>query len=234
VAEVSRGARLFFSSALQAITGKSVSSPSITQSSLAAAWQSGQLIVLGTPPLAAGTPTPSINGVNIAGNHVYAVVGYNSSTQTFTLFNPWGVNGGIDPQTGAFCAGTVTGTATQLATVFSYAETDSGAAPLAGNLSNSSRPTAGVNPGGDSVGAGSAVRGTIGQGQSQVPMQQLSLPPTEVAPAHYSDAVFATLGGQSYESLMVLPQSVAGQGGNDAGEGDLQCTPGRRAFWEGV
>jgi hypothetical protein len=31
---------------------------------------------------------------NIVANHVYTVAGYNASTQEFTLFNPWGVQGG--------------------------------------------------------------------------------------------------------------------------------------------
>jgi hypothetical protein len=31
---------------------------------------------------------------NVVPNHVYAVIGYDSSTQKFTLFNPWGKDGG--------------------------------------------------------------------------------------------------------------------------------------------
>jgi hypothetical protein len=33
---------------------------------------------------------------NVVSNHSYVVVGYNASTQKFSLFNPWGVNGGTD------------------------------------------------------------------------------------------------------------------------------------------
>jgi Calpain family cysteine protease len=38
------------------------------------------------------------NGIadNIVANHAYTVVGYNSSTQKFTLFNPWGTDGASD------------------------------------------------------------------------------------------------------------------------------------------
>ena len=32
----------------------------------------------------------------IGGGHQYIVVGYNSSTQTVTLFNPWGINNGSE------------------------------------------------------------------------------------------------------------------------------------------
>jgi hypothetical protein len=28
--------------------------------------------------------------------HVYVLVGYDSDTKTFKLFNPWGINGGWD------------------------------------------------------------------------------------------------------------------------------------------
>jgi hypothetical protein len=31
---------------------------------------------------------------NVAANHAYTVVGYNSTTQKFKLFNPWGVDNG--------------------------------------------------------------------------------------------------------------------------------------------
>jgi len=40
----------------------------------------------------ASKSTPSDS--RIVGNHQYVVVGYNSSTKTVTLFNPWGINNG--------------------------------------------------------------------------------------------------------------------------------------------
>jgi hypothetical protein len=68
--------------ALQAITGKSASDFAINPSNIAAAWSSGNLVVLGT-----NTPTSSF----IVSAHCYAVVGYNSaSSQPFEVFNPWG------------------------------------------------------------------------------------------------------------------------------------------------
>jgi hypothetical protein len=113
--------------ALQAITGKSVSSASYNPNDLVSAWNSGQLVVLGTPPLAANATAPLVlNGPagprNIVSSHEYAVVGYNASNQAFTLFNPWGVNGQSEPLpngTSAFCPGTACGTAQQIASVFS-------------------------------------------------------------------------------------------------------------------
>jgi hypothetical protein len=68
--------------ALQAITGKSANQFSINPTNIAAAWNAGELIVLGT-----GSPSSSY----IVGGHAYAVVGYNpSSSMPFELFNPWG------------------------------------------------------------------------------------------------------------------------------------------------
>jgi hypothetical protein len=109
---------------LRAITGKSASHKGFSTSDITTAWQNGQLITLGT-----NGSTTAINGVNIAGNHEYAVVGYDSSTQQFTLFNPWGVNGGTDGNTGLFCAGIVKGTGQQLAADFGGESIDSSAAP---------------------------------------------------------------------------------------------------------
>ena len=77
--------------ALQAITGQGVRSSSpidlssafVTDpNSVIHAWVYGEFIVLGTT-----TPTSSY----IAGQHDYALVGYNpSSSEPFELFNPWG------------------------------------------------------------------------------------------------------------------------------------------------
>ena len=50
---------------------------------------------------------------NVVDNHSYVLLGYNASTKTFTLFNPWGVNGGTTG--GAFKPGTIQLTAAQLA-----------------------------------------------------------------------------------------------------------------------
>jgi hypothetical protein len=70
--------------ALRAITGKSVSDFSINPSNIAAAWNTGQLIVLGTA--SPGSPY-------IVPDHAYAVVSYNASnSQPFQMYNPWGTN----------------------------------------------------------------------------------------------------------------------------------------------
>jgi hypothetical protein len=47
-----------------------------------AAWNAGELIGFASKV----TPTSS----SVVGSHAYSVVGYNSSTQTVTLYNPWG------------------------------------------------------------------------------------------------------------------------------------------------
>jgi len=71
------------SPALAAITGKPAADSSpVNPTTVANAWKSGQLIVLGT-----GSPASSF----ILGAHEYAVVGYNpSSSMPFEVFNPWG------------------------------------------------------------------------------------------------------------------------------------------------
>ncbi len=83
-----------------ALTGLPASDVSLDNnaSSVATALQQGKLVVLGTQ-----TPVAT----NIVANHAYAVVGYNSSSNTpFTLFNPWGIyqtsRAGIVLANGAF------------------------------------------------------------------------------------------------------------------------------------
>jgi hypothetical protein len=84
---------------LAAITGLPASSYWVNANDVAKAWQAGQLIVLGT----GSTPLPSY----IESNHAYAMVGYTpSSALPFSLFNPWGVQGGV-ASTGQFYYGQV-------------------------------------------------------------------------------------------------------------------------------
>ena len=47
----------------------------------------------------ASMSTPASSSV--VGNHAYAVVGYNATNQTITLFNPWGVEYGLVTMTWA-------------------------------------------------------------------------------------------------------------------------------------
>jgi hypothetical protein len=113
--------------ALQAITGKSVSSGSFTSTTdIATAWLNKQPIVLGTPQ---STSVLTVNGTTVASFHAYAVVAYDASTKQFTLFNPWGVNGKNETIKGKgtyFCPGTVSGTVQQLAAAFTGMNVGSG------------------------------------------------------------------------------------------------------------
>jgi hypothetical protein len=97
--------------------------------SLTNAWQAGQLILLGTGDMGnwpQWITDKNNNTVTLVSSHVYAVVGYDSSSQQFTVFNPWGVNGGIEKLpdgTLVYCGGIVIGTAQQFADKFDYGTT---------------------------------------------------------------------------------------------------------------
>jgi hypothetical protein len=75
-------------------------------STLNYAWTGGKLIGFASKT----TPTDS----RIVGNHQYVVVAYNNSTQTVTLFNPWGINNGSQ------YPGLVSMTLSQLKTSFDF------------------------------------------------------------------------------------------------------------------
>jgi hypothetical protein len=75
--------------ALQAITGKSANDFSINPTNIAAAWNAGQLIVLGSSSAA----NDNLIVGDSQGTHAYAVVNYAaSSSNPFELYNPWGVS----------------------------------------------------------------------------------------------------------------------------------------------
>jgi hypothetical protein len=113
--------------AIMAITGKDTNTDGYHLGDLSNVWQNeGNLVVLGTQEVTG--PLQPINGVNIVPNHAYAVVGYNSSTQQFQLFNPWGVNGGYD-RDNRFYPGTVWATEQQLTEDFETKSYGAGAAP---------------------------------------------------------------------------------------------------------
>jgi hypothetical protein len=114
--------------ALQAITGRSASGYSINPSNIAAAWNAGELIVLGSSPNAGDN---LIVGDSTHGTHAYAVVNYNPSSSTpFELDNPWGASGlggtvnyyGHQVYGGAFYA-----TASMIAYDFNYQAIGAGA-----------------------------------------------------------------------------------------------------------
>ena len=74
--------------ALGHVTGQStIAFASVTAgtqfSNFVTAWNAGKMI-----GFASKQTTPS--GSSVVGSHAYAVVGYNASTQTVTLYNPWG------------------------------------------------------------------------------------------------------------------------------------------------
>ena len=81
----------YMGTALSEITGKAnVSFNGLTASnsftSFVNAYNAGDLIEFGSN----ASPTLS----TVVGDHAYAVVGYNATNHTVTLFNPWGVNNG--------------------------------------------------------------------------------------------------------------------------------------------
>ena len=114
---------------LSAITGDSPSQISINPSDAAAAWNAGELVVLGVT----GPGDPKL----IVGQHAYAMVGYDASSSTpFELFNPWGVNGGTDPNDGLHYPGEIDLTAATLSEYFSVETNVSlNATPVSGSQS---------------------------------------------------------------------------------------------------
>jgi hypothetical protein len=77
----------YIADAFSQITGRNVSSFNVLDfNSIVNAFNSGQWIGLATKSTGVAS--------NILADHGYALVGYNSSTQKFTLFNPWGIDNG--------------------------------------------------------------------------------------------------------------------------------------------
>jgi len=74
---------------LSAVTGLPAGSYIIYPTNIASAWQKGKLVIL-------CSGNASYKNL-VEHNHCYAMVGYDSSSSTpFTLFNPWGIAGGVD------------------------------------------------------------------------------------------------------------------------------------------
>jgi hypothetical protein len=77
----------YVSDALTNITGLNTSLANLLNfNSIVNAFNSGQMIGLSTKS--------TVVDANIIAAHAYALVGYNSATQMFTLFNPWGIDNG--------------------------------------------------------------------------------------------------------------------------------------------
>lgn len=73
------------STAFHAIAGQSAPySIGINPTNIASAWSHNEFIVLDS----SSSPTNHY----VVNDHAYALVGYNASNNTFTLFNPWGTN----------------------------------------------------------------------------------------------------------------------------------------------
>ncbi|MGA2620819.1 MAG: C2 family cysteine protease, partial [Thermoguttaceae bacterium] len=163
---------------IAAYTGKSASgSLTITPSTLGKDFQKGEPAILGTLPEDKTIQT----GVHIVERHVYAVIGYYSKSGTFTLFNPWGINGSYytpDGETSSvFCSGILTPSSSQVQTDFRM-EVNGGsvAAGLSHALANVSSTSVAASPSGGSLAApGAAQRAALGQ---------WSQPATPLAAAH--------------------------------------------------
>jgi hypothetical protein len=77
------------SAALQAITGKSSGGYAINPANMAAAWNAGDIIVLGS----SSNANDNLIVGDSEGTHAYAVVNYTASSGTpFELYNPWGLS----------------------------------------------------------------------------------------------------------------------------------------------
>ena len=76
----------YMTDALTQITDHRAGYWAVDKNTFTAAYNAHDLITFGS------VTSPVDRGV--VGNHAYAVVGYNASTQMVTLFNPWGINNG--------------------------------------------------------------------------------------------------------------------------------------------
>lgn len=97
----------YIADAEKQISGRATSlGNAINQTNLVAAFNAGALVGLASK----SSPTDA----TVVGGHAYALIGYDARTQTFTLFNPWGVNNGSSKP------GVITLTFAQLQANFSY------------------------------------------------------------------------------------------------------------------
>ncbi|MBK4732627.1 hypothetical protein JJD41_22565 [Oxynema sp. CENA135] len=92
---------------------------SSTASSVVTAFNSGKLINFASFGLDASGQGPT-KGSSVVSGHAYPMVGYNQSTGKFTLFNPWGLDGGYEGGDSAFKKGKLEMTWNELQIYFSY------------------------------------------------------------------------------------------------------------------
>jgi hypothetical protein len=95
---------------LSAITGQSVPAYSVNANSVMNAFLQGNFVVMCTPD--------NPNSSQVVPEHCYALLNYNGSTTSFTLYNPWGVNGGYSGDNGKYYPGFVTLTCAALPSNF--------------------------------------------------------------------------------------------------------------------
>jgi len=131
--------------ALQAVTGKSASAFAINPTNIAAAWNAGELIVLGSSSNAADN---LIVG-DSEGTHAYAVVDYTASSSTpFELYNPWGsssvVGSTVTYKGQQVYGGPFYANATLISQDFASQTFESGAVAGMGDLSNGGQEITGV------------------------------------------------------------------------------------------
>jgi hypothetical protein len=125
--------------ALSAITGLAAPSYDVNANSVMDAFLHGSFVVLCTPE--------SPNSSSVVPDHCYALLSYDATTSSFTLFNPWGVNGG------SHYPGFVTLTCAQLPGSFnSWAEAGALALPRSTTISgvvqaDAAKPTVVVSSG---------------------------------------------------------------------------------------
>ncbi len=130
--------------ALQAITGKPASDFVINPNNIAAAWNEGELIVLGS----SSTPaSPYIVG-DAQGTHAYAVVNYTASNNVpFEVYNPWGTDSSgwaLGLFNGHQVYGLFTANATFLSQNFASQSIGSGTVPGMDDLNNGSKKVASI------------------------------------------------------------------------------------------
>jgi hypothetical protein len=93
------------------IPGVSLLGIPLEKSILISSFNDGKLVTLGTKDF-------NLTNSSVVADHEYALVGYNSSTDKFKLFNPWGVNGGSS--SGQFKPGIIELTWNELVGNFDY------------------------------------------------------------------------------------------------------------------
>ncbi|MGA2622125.1 MAG: choice-of-anchor Q domain-containing protein, partial [Thermoguttaceae bacterium] len=147
---------------LSAITGHSATGVDASDPvALGTDWQGGQPAVVD-----AADKLVLETGMNIAST--YAVVGYDSSSELFTLFSPWGLNGESHIRTGQSAPSYYSGVVTLEATLVTTYCTDAayGSSPTgcsAGAADVSGVSIAVGSPGGSLAGPGAAQRAALGQ-----------------------------------------------------------------------